>query len=281
MKKCLRSWWIIILIQIVTGNLYAQKTFQIYKTETPPLIDGFVNDETWDHLSSIDTFLQREPMLGEPLSENTEVFVCFDSQFLYFGIKCYQPEETVFAKQMKFDESYYTDDRFAIILDTYSDHRTAYFIGINALGGREDAIIQGNSMNSSWNGLWKGKAQITSEGWEAEIALPFRSLSFDKKSDSWGLVMNRFITKKREWGSWPVANINASQFSIAETGMLKGLTGITHGVGIDFSPYFITGFDAKNGEKPEMKLNAGADLYYQIAPNLKAALSINTDFAET
>jgi hypothetical protein len=271
----------IILLLLSGSQLYSQKSIRIQRTTFPPAIDGKLDDLCWKGAPMIDEFYQREPREGEPLTERTEVFICYDDHNIYFGIKCYQPTETVYAKEMKFDASYGTDDRFAILLDTYSDHRTAYFFGINALGGREDAIIHNNSMNRSWDGLWMGKTTITDEGWQAEIAMPFKSLGFDKNSDRWGLAMNRFITKKREWGSWPVGNINASQFSIAEAGIIEGLEGMTQGVGLDISPYFLSGFDTKIDTKTKFKVNAGVDVYYQIAPNLKASLSVNTDFAET
>jgi hypothetical protein len=92
--------------------------------------------------------------------------------------------------------------------------------------------------------------------------------------------MNRFITGKNEWGSWPVANINSGQFQISDGGVIEGLEGITQGVGLDISPYFISGFDTKRDVKTKYKINGGTDIFYQLTPSLKASLSINTDFAE-
>jgi hypothetical protein len=271
---------VFILLFGFVNHVFPQKTIVIKATANRPVIDGKLDDICWESAAVINEFYQREPKTGEPLTEKTEVFICYDAHYLYFGLKCYQDPGTVIAKEMKFDASYGTDDRLAIMLDTYSDHRRAYFLGINALGGKEDAIVNENSLNKSWNGLWDGRARITDEGWEAEIAMPFKSLGFDKNSKRWGLFMNRFIAKKREWGSWPVGNINSTQFSIAEGGIIEGLEGMTQGVGLDISPYFITGFDSKRGNGPKYKINAGTDVYYQVAPNLKASLSINTDFAD-
>ena len=93
--------------------------------------------------------------------------------------------------------------------------------------------------------------------------------------------MNRFITKKREWGTWPVANINSSEFQVSDAGIIEGLEGITQGVGLDISPYFISGMDTERDKKAKFKANGGTDVFYQVTPSLKASLSINTDFAET
>lgn len=270
-----------IILLASGGPLFSQKTIRILKTAIPPDIDGKVNDKCWGTLPSINEFYQREPDEGEAMTEKTEVYICYDANSIYFGVKCYEDSKLVNAKEMMRDASLKNDDRIAIILDTYNDRRNAYFFGINALGAIEDAIVDQNGFNSSWNALFVGKSKITDIGWEAEMAIPFKSIGFDKNSDHWGLLMNRFITKKREWGSWPVGNINSSQFQVSDAGIMEGLEGITQGVGLDIAPYFISGFDTKRESKTKYKINGGTDVFYQVTPSLKASLSINTDFAET
>jgi hypothetical protein len=56
---------------------------------------------------------------------------------------------------------------------------------------------------------------------------------------------------------------------------------ITQGIGLDISPYLVTGLDNQKGEKNDPKLTGGVDLFYQITPSLRSSLTINTDFAET
>ncbi len=272
---------VFILLLITNDHIYSQKTVRIQKTDNPPVLDGKVDDACWATSALINEFIQREPREGEPLTEKTEVFVCYNADYIYFGVKCYQEPGTVIAKELKWDASMGTDDRIAIMLDTYLDRRNAYFFGLNANGAREDAIVTRDGMNRSWNGVWIGKSQITEIGWEAEWAIPFKSIGFNKKSDRWGLLINRFIKKKLEWGTWPVGNINSSQFQMSDAGIIEGLEGITQGIGLDIAPYFITGLDNKREQKADFKINAGTDVFYQVTPSLKASLSVNTDFAET
>lgn len=262
-------------------SLFPQKVVRIQKTEIPPIIDGKVDDKCWETAASLGDFLQREPNEGKPMTDSTLVYISYDANNIYFGIICYQDPKTVSSKQMLRDANTGTDDRIALMLDTYLDHRNAYFFTVTALGAKEDATVNQNGMNRSWNGLWEGKSKITERGWELEIAIPFKSVGFNENSDSWGLFMNRFITKKKEWGSWPVGNINSSQFQVSDAGIIQGLKGITQGVGLDISPYLISGFDTKRDSKTKYKLNGGTDVFYQVTPSLKASLSINTDFAET
>ena len=276
---------LLVLVFLLTssGCLFSQKSVRIQKTTIQPTIDGLLNDKCWETAASIDEFLQREPDEGQPMTEKTEVYICFDANYLYFGIKCHQDPKTITVSELLRDASTPSDDRIHILLDTYFDHRNSYLFRITSLGAIQDAIISQNGtiQNNNWNGLWVAKSKITAEGWETEVSIPFKSVSFDKKSDRWGLRINRYISKNREYGSWPNGNLDSELFQISDAGIIEGLEGITQGIGLDISPYLIAGFDSKRGDRTKYKINGGTDVFYQVTPSLKASFSINTDFAET
>ena len=181
------------------------------------------------------------------------------------------------------DVSLGNDDRVQIILDTYLDHRTGYWFQIGPRGSIGDALVSENgaSLNKEWDALWTGKSSINSEGWEAEIAIPFKTIGFDPNKSVWGMKLIRNIKRKLEASYWPVANLNTHRFQISDSGLLEGLEGITQGIGLDLSPYVIGGMNTLRGKKTKYNADGGLDMFYQITPRLKASLSINTDFAET
>ena len=181
------------------------------------------------------------------------------------------------------DVSLGKDDRIQIILDTYLDHRNGYWFQIGPRGSIGDAIVSENgaSFNKEWDGLWTGKAKITDYGYEAELAIPFKTMGFDKDSKQWGIKFIRNTVNKLETAYWPVANLNTLKFQVSDAGILDGIENITQGIGLDISPYLVTGFNTKKGDDATSKLSAGVDLFYQITPSLKSSLTINTDFAET
>ncbi len=261
----------------------AQSTIQAVKIDSPPTIDGAVIDEAWNRAFMVNEFYQREPNEGEPISERTEFYSCYDANNIYFAVKCWSKPEDVIAKELARDVSLGNDDRIQIILDTYQDKRSAYWFQIGPRGSIGDAIISENgaAFNKQWDGLWTGKARITNYGWEAELAIPFKTLGFDKTSTEWGIKYIRHIINKLESGYWPVANLNTHKFQVSDAGTLTGIKDISQGIGLDISPYLLTGFDTKKGEDTNGKLTGGLDLFYQITPSLKSSLSINTDFAET
>lgn len=280
MKQILFSF---VLICVVLQITYAQPTIKAIRIDTPPVIDGFVNDEVWNEAFVVDEFVQREPNEGEPVSDKTEFLTCYDENNIYFGIKCWSAPKDIIAKEMARDVSLGKDDRVQIILDTYLDHRNGYWFQIGPRGSIGDAIVSENgaSFNKQWDGLWTGKAKITDYGWEAELAIPFKTMGFDKENKQWGIKFIRNIVNKLETDYWPVANLNTHKFQVSDAGILDGIENITQGIGLDISPYLVTGINSKKGEGNEPKLSAGVDLFYQITPSLKSSLTINTDFAET
>ncbi len=231
----------------------------------------------------VDEFYQREPNEGAPVSEKTQILTCYDDNHIYFAIRCWDDPKKITAKEMARDVSLGKDDRVQIIIDTYLDRRTAYWFQIGPRGSIGDAIVSGNGtvLNKQWDGLWTGKAKIRDYGWEAEIAIPFKTLGFNKENTEWGVKYIRNIVNKLETAYWPVANLNTLKFQVSDAGIMNGMENISQGIGLDIAPYLLTGLDTKKGAKNDPKLTGGVDLFYQITPSLKSSLTINTDFAET
>lgn len=267
----------------VLNAAYAQKKIEAIRVETPPEIDGFVNEEVWNQAFAVDEFYQREPNEGEPVTEKTIFYTCYDENNIYFAVKCWDDPKKITAKEMARDVSLGNDDRIQIILDTYLDRRNGYWFQVGPRGSIGDAIVSENgaAFNKQWDGLWEGKAKILDYGWEAELAIPFKTLGFDKNKSQWGVKFIRNIVNKLETDYWPEANLNTHKFQVSDAGILDGLENITQGIGLDISPYLVTGLDTKKGEKNDPKLTGGVDVFYQITPSLKSSLTINTDFAET
>lgn len=279
MKKIFISLALFCFVQIID----AQDSIKAIRVNTPPVIDGIIKEAVWNEAFVVNEFYQREPNEGAPVSEKTEMLVCYDANNIYFAMRCWDDPKKITAKEMARDVSLGKDDRIQIILDTYLDHRNGYWFQIGPRGSIGDAIVSGNGnvLNKQWDGLWTGKAKITDYGWEAEIAIPFKTIGFDKESTQWGVKLIRNIVNKLEVAYWPTANLNAYKFQISDAGIMDGIENITQGIGLDISPYLLTGLNTKKGEKNDPKLTGGVDLFYQITPSLKSSLTINTDFAET
>ncbi len=282
-NKCLFIFFLLVLsLPIIKAQDQDQHT--AVRFEKAPIIDGLVNDESWEQCKAITRFIQREPNNGEPFSERTEVLLGYDDSNLYIAFRCYGDPDLITAKELARDVSLGYDDRVQVILDTYNDKRNAYWFQVGPRGSIGDAIVSENGaeFNKAWDGLWTGKASIHDEGWDVEMAIPFKTMGFKKGNTTWGLKLIRYYMRNEETGYWPVANLNAHKFQVSDAGSVNGLEGISQGVGLDLVPYLLTGADYES-ETPETDplINAGLEAYYNITPNLKAAITLNTDFAQT
>ena len=272
-----------LLFLFISSACFAQPSIPAIFVSKAPSIDGWLNDEAWTLAAKVDQLLQREPNPGQPVSEKTVFYICYNANFLYVGLKCFDDPQKITAKEMARDVSLGNDDRIQVILDTYLDHRTGYWFQIGPRGSIGDATISENGavFNKQWDGLWEGKARIVSDGWEAEMAIPFKTLGFDKYNPDWGIKFIRHIKRKLESSYWPSANVNSYKFQVSDAGLLQGMKNITQGIGLDISPYVVGGLNTKMDDLNRYTAKAGVDMFYQITPGLKASLSVNTDFAET
>jgi hypothetical protein len=273
----------VFIIIFFASELFAQPEIKAVFISTPPVIDGLVNEEVWNQAPMINEFFQREPREGEPATEKTEFYFLFDHDNLYVGIHCYDDPKGITAKEMARDVSLGDDDRIQVILDTYLDGRSGYWFQIGPRGSIGDALVNenGKDFNKSWDGLWDGRAKITEKGWDGELVIPFKTMGFKKENSTWGLKLIRYIKRKSEVSYWPATTQDANKFQISDAGRITGITDITQGLGLDIIPYVTSGISKKPGLGPKTVLDGGVDAFYHITPSLKAAITVNTDFAQT
>jgi hypothetical protein len=242
-------------------------------------VDGRLDEAAWQEAQPIGALVQREPLEGAEPSETTDVRILYDDRALYVGILCRDrsPREIV-STQLARDADLDVDDRITIVLDTFLDHRNGFFFQVNPSGARADGQVSNNAetLSRDWDGIWNAVARITDEGWVVEIEIPFKTLRFRPGQAVWGLNVERQITRRLELDRWTAARQNVWISNLAEAGRLDGLDGLVQGQGLDVRPY-VSGF--ADGDSREM--TGGGDLFKNITPNLNAAITVNTDFAET
>jgi len=273
----------LVLPVLLPNALWSQDSIPAVFVDTPPKIDGRVVEAVWSKAAMVDKFLQREPDPGEPVSQKTEFFVCYDKNNLYIAAKCYDDPKKIIAKQLEWDANLNYDDKIVIILDTFHDHRNSFWCQLNSVGCVGDAIQSQNgaSRNKEWDGLWESKAAINEHGWDVEVKIPFKTLSFHRNQETWGIKFERDIARRSEQSYWPVANPDSYEFQVSDAGHLTGLKGISQGIGLDIRPYALGGVNQRKTEASKYLADSGLDLFYQVAPGIKSALTLNPDFAQT
>lgn len=260
-------------------------TAHITRTDTPPVIDGRLDDPVWLETEPIGDLTQVVPLEGAEPTERTEVRIRYDSDRLYIGVRCFDRRpDLIVATQMERDAQLDPDDRVEIVIDTFLDRRNAYFFQMSPVGSKGDALItdNGRDFNKPWDGIWEGRATIDDGGWSMEMALPFKTINFRPGLDSWGFNINRYIKRREELNRWSGATRDLGIFRIAVAGTLTGLEGIRQGIGLDVRPFFVARWEKDRVvDDTGSRGRVGLDAIYRITPSLNALVTVNTDFAET
>jgi len=257
---------------------------RMVRTAEGPVIDGVLDEVVWEQAVVIDDFRQVEPDEGGEPSERTEVRLLYDQAHLYVAVRCFdrRPQEII-ATQMKRDGSLDADDHISFLVDPFFDRRNGYYFEMNALGAKGDALIEDNDrVRRDWDGIWSGKASIDDEGWAVEVAIPFKTLSFNPNTTRWSFNASRFIRRRNEILRWSSPSRDKDFISIADAGVLDDISDIEKGVGLDVKPYTLTTLKRDHEtDRDGLDFDAGLDVFYRFTPALTLALTINTDFAET
>lgn len=242
-------------------------------------IDGRMDEEVWQQVVPISDFVQREPIEGGIPTERTEVRMAQDGRALYIAVTAFDSEpDGILAYQRRRNAGLGTDDRFMWIIDTFGDGRTAYFFEINPAGLMGDGLLrtgQGGGVNKSWDGVWDVRTSRNDAGWSAEIRIPFRILNFDPDLAEWGVNFQRTIRRRNEELIWSGHRRNQGLTRPQNAGLMTGMGRIGRSAGLEVRPYAIA-----NSSPQGTGADAGLDMSYSFTPNLRGAVSINTDFAE-
>jgi hypothetical protein len=256
-----------------------RKSFEIRRTDSPPVIDGNLDDAVWEDAAFVDDFHQTAPTNGALPTERTVVRVTYDDEYLYIAANLQDSEPlAIQAKQLIQGKMFYSDDRFWVTLDSFNNKRNDYFFQVNANGIRREALRENNArFIEEWATIWHAESQVHENGWSTEIAIPFKSISFAPESDTWGINFGRGIVRKQEYDMW---SSYERQDWPAYGGEVTGIAEIEQGRGLDVVPSvnvsqsrdLILG-DTVSDFEPSL------DIRYRITPSLSATFTLNTNFA--
>ena len=200
------------------------KTAGVVRTATPPVIDGRLDEKVWFLASVVEDLHQTQPNEFAAPSERTESRLLYDENALYVGVRLWDSEaDGIVARVLRQGELVLGDDHFGVILDPFNNRRSGYMFIVNPNSVRVDALYRNaNQMQFDWDGIFNASATQDDQGWVAEMAIPFKTLSFDPNNDTWGINFMRVIGRKNERLAWVSRNRSLNP-SIA--GLAAGFAG--------------------------------------------------------
>ena len=257
------------------------KTSRIQRVSEPPVIDGRLDEADWLRAPAIADLHQVNPVEFAAPTEETRVYLLYDRDALYVGARMFDAEpERINALILRQGQQIGSDDRFFVHIDSFANRRSGYLFGVNPNGVRYDGIFENITQRSfDWDSIWQAAATIDEQGWSVEIAIPFKTLSFDPSNTTWRMNFMRDIERKNESIAWESRNRITD---LSTMGEVRGISQVDQGAGLDVVPS-LSIRDRKDyvGTATDSETHPSLDVFYKITTSLNASLTVNTDFSAT
>lgn len=246
-----------------------------------PKIDGFGTDSCWLQAPEINDFVQQQPNPGMPSRQRTSVRIIYDDQAIYILAEMHDNAPDSILKQLGArDDDNNNADLFGIYLDTYHDRRNAFYFAVTAANVQVDARVTVDKQDYSLNSVWYSNVQVDSNGWTAELKIPYYSLRFPNAAvQVWGINFMRNLRRYREISFWNSIDPNVIG-TVNQFGDLEGIAHIVSPLRLAFLPYisgYVDNFEGNNS----WSLNGGMDIKYGINESFTLDMTLIPDFGQT
>ncbi len=248
-------------------------------------MDGHLDEPDWARATPTGAFTQIEPAEGQPATMRTEVRMLYDDDYLYVGARMQdtaRPRARLGRRDMDPGDS----DWFKVLVDSYHDHRTAFGFEVNPAGVRRDEIRTIDADDNTWDPVWDVATSVDSEGWTAELRIPFGQLRFPRGAQqTWGLQFERVIGRTHE-DVLSTFIPKSERGGVPLYGHLTGIEGVQPGRRLEILPYtlakssFVDPGANPFRSDPDNRAAAGVDLLYGVTSNLTLNAAINPDFGQ-
>lgn len=154
-----------------------------------PAIDGVLDDACWARAAAVLRGFVSLDGAGTA-APPTDARVCWDDARLYVGVRCDEPQvKSLLARSTARDDGVWRDDCVELFLDTNLDRATYYHVIVNSIGTVYDETVPGGP---AWNADLQVAAQVGTDHWTVELAIPFADLGgAPAPGATWGVNVGR------------------------------------------------------------------------------------------
>ncbi|MEX0836784.1 MAG: carbohydrate binding family 9 domain-containing protein, partial [Gemmatimonadota bacterium] len=240
--------WLLLLALAVPGSAQ-ERSAQAVTVETPPVVDGVLDEAVWSEAPVVSGFIQRVPQDGSPATEATELRILQDDRAIYVGAWLFDSSpDGIIAGESVRDYNLEQSDAVLLILDTFRDQQNAFVFGTNPAGIEYDGQVansgqggggffggggggnqrqqsgSGGGFNLNWDASWDVATSRDARGWYAEFRIPFTTLRYAAGEEQvWGLNVVRRVRRMNEQSFWSPVPREFDQYRLNYAGALEGL----------------------------------------------------------
>ena len=297
------------------GILTGRPMLRPARTDVRPDIDGRLDDQVWRNALRVTEFVQEQPLEGAPATEETEVWLSYDSQNLYLAFHVHYEDPGIMRATRVDRDRAFRDDNITVYFDPFLDQQRAYAFSVNGYNVQGDEIINARGRggggrrgggggggggggfrrsgipfgDDSWDALFDSGAQIVDDGFTAEMAIPFKSLRYPRRERDvphrWAFQIVREIRHKDENVVWAPISRGVSGF-LPQMGLLEGMTNLSTSRNLEIMPVAtgiqLGSLDTSTGafQPGDAEPEGGVNVKYGITSNLTLDFTLNPDFSQ-
>ena len=284
--------------RLMANDPPAEQSYTLSHTAETITIDGVLSEAIWSEVPVADGFWMSYPVDDRAVENHlrTEVRMTSDEQYLYIAAVCYGPEKYV-IKTLKRDKEFWEGDGFGVVIDPVNEQTNGFVFHINPAGVQAEYLVTGQTgrrrepepgqslkgFNLAWDNKWFSEVTTHPDRWIAEMAIPFKSLRYEKDKNNWGINFFRRDAANNSTHTWSPVPIEFFEIELGYTGTLiwdQSPKKTTSNFAI--IPYAKGGIakDYEAGTDPEAIYQAGVDAKVPVTSSLNLDLTVNPDFSQ-
>jgi LysM repeat protein len=267
----------------ITGT---HREYQAVKMEGNIVIDGIPDEPAWKLAMVADSFFQRDPVEGAPITQKTEVRLLYSNSAIYISAIMHDTHADSILHQLgnRDEADQLNTDLFKFGLDPYNNRQSGYVFEVSASG------VQAESFNDdlSFDAVWQSAATCIADGWMVEMKIPYSAIRFPAVEEQvWAVQFARLIRRNREYDQWALTPKN-QQNPILNWGTMHGIKNINPPLRLSLTPYVsfygenapVTDENGNTTYEKSYSYSGGADLKWGINESFTVDLTLLPDFSQ-
>lgn len=261
----------------------------VRRASGPIRVDGRLDDPGWESVARAANFVETWPGDNVQPPIEHQAWMTYDDERLYFAVLVRDDPEALRASLRDRDEIW-RDDYVGLIFDTYGTGAWAYEIFINPLGVQMDLRWTPEGEDMGFDVVFDSESRITEDGWQVEVAVPFKSLRFpDREVQEWrGTFWHNRPRESRNRYSWSMQDRDNPCWPCT-WGTIRGIEDVNSGSALELLPS-LTAVDANaladeddpasEFEDVDTDADLSLGLRYAINSSYAAEGTFNPDFSQ-
>ena len=241
--------------------------------ESPPKIDGKLENGEWANAASTNIFIERAT--GRAGEDPTQAWIGYTKKAIYVAFHCFDKEPNkIIGREVIPNSDFKGEDVVTFGINPYGDRtwNQLSLFTINVKGTKSERIAGGRTDKREWRGEWKSAVSMVSDGWTCEVEIPWEIIS-TPNNPKINMHVNFIRVQGRSQNTYLWAN--------ARQNPLPELQGMWEGIEPPAPPkpkLQFLGYTAPELNKGIFENRMGLDARYPFTPSVTGVMSFAPDF---